>query len=314
MFSGAAALMLLSQAHSFRLIVVLSALAGLTAEMYRPASSALLADLVPAGQRVTAYSALRASFNAGWAFGPALAGLIAPHGYFWLFAGDAFTAALYGVVALLALPAGGHPSGGQGGWGEVVGIMRKDRRLLQMLVAVFAVSLIFMQQSSTFGLYVTHLGFPPAVYGMILSLNGAIVVCCELPLTTFTRRLPARRVIAAGYLLAGTGFALNGLARTVPELVACMGLFTLGEMLAMPMASAYIADLAPASMRGRYMGVYGMTWTLALILGPSGGMALLSANPVALWTAAAGLGVFAAAMILGSIRSAVPSAVVQPDG
>jgi MFS family permease len=301
MFSGAAAMMLLSQARAYWLIVALAALTGLTGEMYRPASSALLADLVPAGQRVTAYSALRAAFNAGWAFGPALAGLIAERGWFWLFAGDAFTSALYGVVALLALPASTGAPAGRGGWGEVLRLMRNDGRLLRMLAAVFAVSLIFMQQSSTFGLHVVHLGFPAATYGLILSLNGAIIVFCELPLTTITRRFPARPVIALGYFLTGVAFALNGLARTVPELVACMCLFTLGEMLAMPMASAYIADLAPASMRGRYMGVYGMTWTLALIVGPAAGMALMNAAPRALWFSSAGLGALAAMLILGAV-------------
>lgn len=270
MFSGAAAMMLLSQARAYGLIVAFSALTGLPAEMYRPASSALLADLVPAGQRITAYSALRTAFNAGWAFGPALAGLIAEHGYFWLFAGDAITSALYGVVALLALPSGQGPTDGRGSWGEVIRIMSGDGRLLRMLAAVFAVSLVFMQQSSTFGVHVVHLGFPAATYGVILSLNGAIIVFCELPLTTITRRFRARRVIALGYFLTGLAFPLNGLARTVPGLVAFMCLFTLGEMLAMPMASAYIADLAPASMRGRYMGIHGMTWTLALIVGPAG--------------------------------------------
>ena len=49
MFSGAIAMMLLSQAHTLPSILALAALAGLTGEMYRPASSALLADLVPAG-------------------------------------------------------------------------------------------------------------------------------------------------------------------------------------------------------------------------------------------------------------------------
>ncbi len=316
MFSGAAALMLLSQARAYPLIVAFSALAGLTAEMYRPASSALLADLVPADQRVTAYSALRASFNAGWAFGPALAGLIAERGYFWLFAGDAFTSALFGVVALAALPGGTQPSGGRGSWAEALRGMSSDPRLLRMLTAVFAVSLIFMQQSSTFGLHVVHLGFPAATYGVILSMNGAIVVFCELPLTTVTRRFRARRVIALGYLLAGLGFALNGYVRTVPGLAACMGLFTLGEMLAMPMASAYLANLAPASMRGRYMGVYGMTWTLALIVGPAAGMGLMNVNPAALWLASAGLGVLAAALMLagdGAMR-ATDGTVAEPAG
>src|SRR5439155_20734974 len=51
MFSSAAAMMLLSQARGLPAIILLTGLAGLAAELYRPASSALLADLVPAGQR-----------------------------------------------------------------------------------------------------------------------------------------------------------------------------------------------------------------------------------------------------------------------
>src|SRR5471030_2024832 len=109
MFSGAASMMLLSQANSFPSILVLSALAGLASEFYRPASSALLADLVPAANRVTAYSAYRMALNAGFAFGPATAGFIAGRGFFWLFAGDAATSALFGIVALVALPEVAHP-------------------------------------------------------------------------------------------------------------------------------------------------------------------------------------------------------------
>src|SRR5215211_7744716 len=56
MFSSAATLMLLSQARWLPLIVVLAALAGLTGEMYRPASAALLTDLTPAGDRIPAFA------------------------------------------------------------------------------------------------------------------------------------------------------------------------------------------------------------------------------------------------------------------
>ena len=99
MFSGAVVMMLLSQARSLPAIIALTALTGLTNEFYRPASTALLADLVPPGQRVTAFAALRMSFNAGFAFGPATAGFLAAFGYFWLFAGDAATSVLFGLVA-----------------------------------------------------------------------------------------------------------------------------------------------------------------------------------------------------------------------
>jgi len=98
--------------------------------------------------------------------------------------------------------------------------------------------------------------------------------------------------------VVGFGFALNGLAHSLPAFFGCMAIFTLGEMLAMPVASAYVADLAPASLRGRYMGVYGLTWSLALIVGPGMGIALLASGPAALWLACGALGVIAAVLML----------------
>src|SRR3990170_2622047 len=65
---------------------------------------ALLADLVPPQQRVTAFALYRLAINAGFAFGPAAAGFLADRSFFWLFLGDALTSAVFGVVALVALP------------------------------------------------------------------------------------------------------------------------------------------------------------------------------------------------------------------
>jgi MFS family permease len=297
MFSGAAMMLLLSQARSFPLIVLLTALTGLTNELYRPASAALLADVVPPGRRLTAFATLRVAFNAGFAFGPATAGFLAVCGYFWLFAGDAATSALFGLVVLLAMPRGARGAQDNAGWNEALRVLLHDRKLHQLLLANFAVALVFFQMCSTFSLYVTHLGFSAAVYGAIVSLNGALVVLFELPLTTITRRYPMRRVMAAGYLLAGIGFALNAIALSVPALVACMLVFTLGEITMAPTASAYLADLAPPPMRGRYMGVAGLTWALALIIGPWTGMKLFTLHPAAYWLVCGALGVFAAAVI-----------------
>jgi MFS family permease len=158
MFSGAATMMLLSQAHHFAHIVVLTTLAGLASEFYRPASSALLTDLVPPGQRVTAFAALRMAFNAGFAFGPALAGLLAACGYFWLFAGDAASSVLYGIVAVFALPRGQHNPQTNASWSEALKVLRHDRKLHQLLAANLAIGLVFFQVASTYGLYVTQLG------------------------------------------------------------------------------------------------------------------------------------------------------------
>jgi len=308
MFSAALVMLCLSQARSLPMIVLLSGVAGLAGELYRPASNALLADLVPPGLRLTAFAAYRVAFNAGWAFGPAMAGLLAKKSFLWLFVGDAATSLLYGLVAWFALPAGLRGARAGNALFETFALLRDDRRLRQVIFASLAIGVVFVQVFSTMSLEITQHGFSPSVYGLIVSMNGALVVLCELPLTTITKRYPARRVIALGFVLIGVGFASNVLVRTLPLLLLTTSLFTLGEMVSMPVLGAYVAELAPAHQRGLYMGTYGTVWALAFIFGPSLGMWLFSANHLLLWVACGVMGVLAAAIILldpraGTVRA-----------
>lgn len=303
MVSGAVAMMCLSQARSFTALVLLASLAGLTAELYRPASSALLADLVPAGQRVTAFSAYRLALNAGWAFGPATAGFLAEYSFFWLFLGDALSSLLFGVVAWVALPRGVRGTHQDASWTQVLERLARDTKFLQVVAASLAVALIFFQMSSSFGLHVTRHGFSAGTYGALISLNGVLIVMFELPLTAITSRYPARRVMALGFVLVGGGFALNAFATTLPLLLCVMLVFTLGEMISMPVSAAYVADLAPVEMRGRYMGAYGLTWAVALIFGPALGLMLFQYHPPVLWVGCGGLGLLAACVILARTKT-----------
>ncbi len=315
MFSTAVAMLALSQARSFEMIAGLAFVVGLTGELYRPACSALLADLVPEGQRVRAFAAYRMAFNAGWALGPATAGLLAEHSYLWLFVGDAITSALYGVIALLFLPAGVRSVKAEANWGAALAVMRRDAQFQRVALSSLLMGFVFFQMVTTYGLYVTSLGHPAWVYGAIISLNGALVVFFELPLTKVSQRFGFEQTMAAGYLLTGLGFAANVFASSVPGLVACLIVFSVGEMLTMPLAAAKVADLAPAHMRGRYMGAFGFTWALALIAGPMAGTWLFHAHPAALWIASALTGVLAALAIwrVPAPRAAVPE-LAAPTG
>jgi MFS family permease len=75
-----------------------------------------------------------------------------------------------------------------------------------------------------------------------------------------------------------------------------MVVLTIGELLLVPTASTLTAALAPAEMRGRYMGVYNLTWGISYGLGPVIG-ALLSDRiaPVATWYGGLVIGLAAAA-------------------
>jgi MFS family permease len=302
MAAAAVCMMLLSQARTLPAIVLLTGLASLTGELYLPACGALLADLVPAHQRVTAYAAYRMAFNAGWAFGPATAAFLAAHSFLWLFLGDALTSVLFGLVAWFGLPRGIRSAEAEAGWGEAWKVLKRDGEIQQMALATVLIGLVIHQLVSTYGLHVTSLGFSDAIYGALLSLNGLLVVVFELPWTTRTRRFPARAIIATGYLLMGTGVALNAAFHSLAALIIGMTIFTLGEMTFAPVAGAYVASLAPSRMRGRYMGVWGFSNSLSLMFAPSLGMVVFAASPVALRLGCGALAVLAALTIGSETR------------
>lgn len=305
MFSVAASMMLLSQAESFPVITALTFLTGLTGELYRPASSALLADLVPQHQRVAAYSMYRLAINLGFAAGPATAGFLADRSFFLLFAGDAITSVLFGLVAFFFLPHGFRPVSKPIGTTAAVSIMWRDRAFMLFLIATVCITVVDFQMGSTFALHVRDLGLSNSTYGLLISMNGVLIVLFELAITARTQRLPPRPVIAAGYLLLGIGFALTGVARSVAALAITVVIWTLGEMISSPVSSAYVAGLAPEDLRGRYMGAWGLMWSLGLTLGPSVGTILYGKDPFFVWIGCAILGITSALFVL---RDPIPRA------
>src|SRR5439155_8078466 len=112
------------------------------------------------------------------------------------------------------------------GWSEALKAVGQSKEFHRLLLASLAIALVFFQMSSTFGLHVTSVGLSSTTYGALLSLNGVLVVCFELLLTSVTQRLPARRTMAAGYVLIGAGFAANALARTTPAFALAMTVLT----------------------------------------------------------------------------------------
>ncbi len=303
MFSSATAMLLLSQASTLPLIVLLTGLAGLTTELYRPASSALVTDLVPAEGRVTAFASYRFAINLGTGVGPVVAGLLASRSFLLIFVGDALTSICFGLLALFGLPtdSGRYAIHGQE-QGSFLKALRADHRFLFFLLASLGITFVYFQCISTFPLQIHVLGLSNALYGILISLNGLVIILLELPLSTLTKRFPARPVIALGWLLTGLGFGLNALAHTIPLLALTVVIWTFGEMIESPVSSAYIANIAPAHLRGRYQGLWGLVWSSGLILGPLLGAALFSWNPQGLWLICAILGVAAALLLIATGR------------
>lgn len=298
MFGSAVMMMALSQARSYAAIVICTFFVALVGELYRPAASALLGDLVTPEQRVAAFAMYRFAINLGFAIGPATAGLLADRSFFWIFAIDAATSFAYGVVALFALPHGLRSPASSELPGEGLRVAFRDRAFVLFLLSTLCLTWVEFQVSTTVPLHIQNLGHSAATYGMLMSLNGVMIVTLELALTSWTQRFRPQTMIAVGYALTGIGFSMTALARGVPMLALTVVIWTLGEMIYAPVTGAYVTTLAPERYRGRYMGLWHLVWSMGLLLGPSTGTMLLEYNPNVLWGACLLMGLLAAGLAL----------------
>jgi MFS family permease len=283
MFASTATMLGLSQARTFPAILILSFLVGIAAELYRPAAAALLGDLVPPERRIAAFGMYRFAINLGFAAGPATAGFLADRSFFYVFAGDAVTSFVYGLVALIALPHGVRSQQTGEAPAEGVRVALRDRAFLYFLAATLCLTFVDFQLHSTIPLHIAALNFSASTYGMLLSINGLLIVVFELALTAWTQNKPAQPLIAVGYALNGIGIALMGFATSTPALVATVVLWTFGEMLYAPVSGAYVSGLAPERYRGRYMGLWHSTYSVGMLLGPVVGTWIYGRNASALW-------------------------------
>ncbi|HVH30552.1 MAG TPA: MFS transporter, partial [bacterium] len=180
---------------------------------------------------------------------------------------------------------------------EAVQAILHDRIFLRFLAASILAGFVYVQSQTTFALHVRTSGFSNAIYGALISLNGLMVILLELAVTSVTQRLRPRRVIASGMLFVGAGFGLTAFAYTLPALALTVVVWTLGEILSSPVGAAYVADIAPPHLRGRYQGTWGLSWGLAAILAPVVGTRVYAWNPSGFWLLCAGLGVLAAGLV-----------------
>jgi len=229
---------------------------------------------------MTAFAMYRFAVNLGFAAGPATAGFLADRSFFLIFLGDAVSSVGYGLIALAFLPHGLRSSSSDERFGEVFRVAFRDRRFMLFLAATTLVTMVDFQTGSTFPLWVERWGHSSSTYGLLLSINGVLIIMFDLMITARTQRYPAQRVISLGYFLSGIGVAMIGLAHSVPALAATVCVWTLGEIIASSATGAYVTHIAPEQYRGRYNGLWVFAWSVGLIIGPSVGCNPRNGNAV----------------------------------
>lgn len=299
-FGSALCMLAMSQAVDWRLLACIAFCTGLVGEAGHPAGNALIQDLVAPEQRVLAFAVNRFAINLGWSFGPAVAGLLAEKSFFWLFAVDAASSAVFAVITLTCLPRGNRTHAHLAGWGPALASIRKNRPFIILFLACLCVAWIFRQSSTSFPLHFERSGLPMTWCGIVLAMNGVMICAMEIPLTSATRAWPVRTMLGLGYFLMGGSFLIFLTSSSLAVFVGTMIVFTTGEMFAFSRQQAYAASLAPDDMRGRYSGCLSFAWSVGGIVTSIVSMQIYETSSALLWSITAALGLLATVLILQS--------------
>ncbi|MGH3308986.1 MAG: MFS transporter, partial [Streptomyces sp.] len=297
-------------------------LIGVTSQIYRPAAAAMLVDSVTTNQqRLAAFGVFRFAMNVGAALGGLIGGVLAGTSYVGLFLGNAAACLLFGLVVAVLLRDVPQPRSDQDyaddagkqadravGYRQVLA----DRTLVRFLLMTVVAEFVYIQSTVGLPLHVSDVGLSPGDFGLLIGLNGLLVLVLELPITGAISRYRPEYVLAVGNLIVGVGLALTGFMSSMVMLAATVLIWTFGEMITSTISQAYLGSLAPPHMVGRYQGLHGVAYTTGTGAGPLIGGAVYAMGPWALWALIGVAGLLSAQLSLPRRRRAA-STVDEPD-
>ena len=290
------------------LLVAAMFVLGFFTDLYRPAVSAAVIDLVPADKQTRAFGYIYWAINFGAALAPIAAGLLANVDYFLLFLGDALTTAIFGVIVLKRVPetqARELAAAARVRMSTRVGIALRDPMLLVFVVLSLFVGIIYSQGQVTLPLDMAANGLPPSDYGLAIAVNGALIVLITLQISRMAQSWPRYVAMAGAALLLGVGFGLTELAGSLAFYAVTVAIWTIGEVVGAAVAPVIVAEMSPPHMRGLYQGIWGSSWGLAFFLGPAlGGFVFEHFGSAVLWGGTLVLGVL---LSVGYLALSIPA-------
>ncbi|MGI5524142.1 MDR family MFS transporter [Micromonospora sp. CA-259024] len=297
---GAAAMMLaLGLARDLWAVALGALLLGMFAEAARPAFGAMMIDVVPAKDRLRAFSLNYWAINLGFACAAVLAGLAAQADYLLLFVVDAATMLITALIIFSRVPetrqAGSATATAAKAPRGALRTILTDRVYLGFVALNLFAALVFLQHISMLPIAMGDDGLSPATYGSVIALNGVLIVVGQLFVPRLIRGRSRSHVLALASVVMGVGFGLTAFAGTAWFYGLTVLIWTVGEMLNSPSNSTLIAELSPAELRGRYQGVFSLSWQVAGASAPIlGGLVREHVGNDALWFGCAVIGVLTA--------------------
>ena len=301
--------------EQYLLLLLAVLMVSAVGQLYRPAAQSLITELTPANRLVMVTAMYRLCLNLGTTAAPLIGVALVSVSYDLLFWGEALAALVYCLIALRFLPRGGvqpEPAAGSDAADpeEIAELTERksrsgylallqDWRYMTFLAAFLLLCTVYVQYTAVLPLAIIDAGLSTWWYGAVITINGAIVVSCEVVATRFVQTWPLRLTQMSGYALLACGYGVYAIKLVPVLLVIGTLVWTLSEIIGAPTIWAYPGMVAPARLRGRYFGAMQSMYGLGSTVGPIAGILLYQhvGQRFFLWAAA----VMVLATVIGRI-------------
>ena len=272
---------LLGTVRSYELLLITAFLTGLTLDTFRPASQALMVDIVGIERRQQAFGLNFWAVNLGFALAGVLGSALVSHGFWLLFLVDALSGVAFAAIVWFGIPA--DPPRARTAVPEPTdrpaGLLTalRDPIIVGLAITLVIEGLVYQQSIYVYPLAMIDDGMRAADYGAIAFCNGIVIVLLQPWWTRVVDRYSPMPTMAGGMVVLGIGFFLTTWADTRLEYVLVCIVWTCGEILRAGLVGAVVANIAPASARARYQSaVMGLGYGTAALLAPLVGTRVFS--------------------------------------
>ena len=287
--------------NEFQVFLMVAFISGIFTDVGGPAYEAVFMDMLPPEKRASGFGIRRVAFNLAIVLGPVIGGFLAARSYLALFIIDSIFSGIVAVMVFRLIPetkpaavVGTEPESTAQTFKGYLQVLR-DGKFMAFTFVCLLTWLVYVNVNTTLGVFLRdNHGVSESGYGSLISINAAMVVLFQFPITRRLERHSPMLMMALGAFFIAFGLLLYGLVSTYWWFAIAMAILTVGEMVTIPIANAVVAHFSPEEMRGRYNFIYGNSWGISFAIGPYlAGLVLDHYDPNLLWYACGVVGMIA---------------------
>lgn len=251
-------------------------------EIFRPANLTAIEAFSGEDNKTRSLGLVRLAVNLGYAIGPFAGGFIAASlGYDYLFVFNGLALFSAGCTFYFIFKNKKHRTTEvemTASEKKALKMPWRDARYLTYLLFFTLTIFVFLQLLYTVPLFFkTEYGFNEKMIGALMAINGLIIAILEMPLLYKAEQgyKPLQMVVVGSILIAICFSVLTWISVPLLGALVFIMMITFGEMLSFQFSNNHALSFTTDHNRGKYMGLYTMTFSSAHIVAPMAGLYLV---------------------------------------